>query len=389
MFNKKIKKLIMILTISAAAVCMSACSVNVNIDTNKENEESSRRSNKDNDRDDEEEIESEDEIEENNDEAEENNEPEIKDPVVDEAEDNEESEDVSDDTEEGISSSFSYKDLKGVEFSFSSGAGGWATYLTIDKDGNFSGMYHDSDMGDTGEGYPNGTVYQCRFEGQFGTLEKVNDYTYKTSIESLEYLDDIGTEEIADEMKFIYTDVYGLEDANDILFYMPGVKVSELPQDYQDWVYWELYDYESGETADKLPFYGMYNEAQKEGFSSYDEAENFKKNFEFYKQYIEDMEKDLSEGHYPQQPMNVKSYEIYKAWDEQLNSLWSVLTDVLDEDEMEKLREEQRQWIKEKEASVEKAGKEFEGGSMQPLVENEEASRMTKERIFELMKYLE
>lgn len=53
---------------------------------------------------------------------------------------------------------FSYKDLKGLTFAFSSGAGAWGTVLTVLEDGSFEGNYHDTNMGDTGEEYPNGSV---------------------------------------------------------------------------------------------------------------------------------------------------------------------------------------------------------------------------------------
>ena len=46
-----------------------------------------------------------------------------------------------------------FADLAEYQFEFCSGAGGWATDFTIDSDGHFSGEYHDSDMGVTGDGY--------------------------------------------------------------------------------------------------------------------------------------------------------------------------------------------------------------------------------------------
>ena len=58
-----------------------------------------------------------------------------------------------------------FADLAEYQFEFCSGAGGWATDFTIDSDGHFSGEYHDSDMGVTGDGYENGTVYISVFDG--------------------------------------------------------------------------------------------------------------------------------------------------------------------------------------------------------------------------------
>ena len=76
---------------------------------------------------------------------------------------------------------FSYKDLKGLTFAFSSGAGAWGTILTIQEDGSFEGNYHDANMGDIGEGYPNGSVYICEFSGKFTEPKKENNFTYSAS----------------------------------------------------------------------------------------------------------------------------------------------------------------------------------------------------------------
>lgn len=72
-----------------------------------------------------------------------------------------------------------------------------------------------------------------------------------------------------------------------------------------------------------------------------------------------------------------------------LNDLWRVLKRTLDTEQMNALTDEQRAWIAEKEQSVADAGAEYEGGSMQPMVMNLRAAEMTKERVYELMEYLE
>lgn len=80
---------------------------------------------------------------------------------------------------------FSYVDLADLTFTFSSGVGGWQTTLYIRADGSFTGEYFDSDMGVTGEGYPDGTVYVCTFNGQFAPLSQIDDLTYTTTVESI------------------------------------------------------------------------------------------------------------------------------------------------------------------------------------------------------------
>lgn len=122
------------------------------------------------------------------------------------------------------------------EFYFSSGAGAWCTTLQIHGDGSFEGQYHDSDMGSHGEGYPNGTVYQSNFSGQFTTPVKVNDYTYSMQIARMDYEQETGSEEIRDGVLYSFTDAYGLEEAQDILIYLPGTPLSDLSEEFLIWM---------------------------------------------------------------------------------------------------------------------------------------------------------
>ncbi len=89
-----------------------------------------------------------------------------------------------------------------------------------------------------------------------------------------------------------------------------------------------------------------------------------------------------------QADMNVKSQELYELWDEALNYLWNELKISLSEKEFAALQDEQCLWIAEKEKSMEEAGKEFEGGSIYPLVVNSEAARLTQERVYQLYELL-
>ncbi len=53
-------------------------------------------------------------------------------------------------------------------------------------------------------------------------------------------------------------------------------------------------------------------------------------------------------------------------------------------EEMAVLTEEELRWIADKEAAVQEAGVEFEGGSMQPLIMNQKAAALTRDRVYEL-----
>ena len=53
-------------------------------------------------------------------------------------------------------------------------------------------------------------------------------------------------------------------------------------------------------------------------------------------------------------------------------------------EEFDALLIEQREWIADKEETVKEAGAEYEGGSIQPLIEYTEAAEITKKRVYEL-----
>ncbi|MCD7724718.1 MAG: hypothetical protein LUI12_04095 [Clostridiales bacterium] len=133
------------------------------------------------------------------------------------------------------------------EFHFSGGAGGWGTELFLEADGTFWGVYHDLDMGATGEEYLDGTQYISRFHGKFTEPVQKTDYIYSTAIESIE------VEYIEDGVKYIVSEPYGLSGADEILLYLYGIPALELPDGFLSWI-------SMAEVAgDTLGLYGIYN----------------------------------------------------------------------------------------------------------------------------------
>ena len=90
-------------------------------------------------------------------------------------------------------------------------------------------------MGDTGPGYPNGVMYECRFSGKFTSVEKISDYEYSMRIEYLNAEGLEGEEKIVDGVKIITSAPYGFDDADEFLLYLPGRKTSDLPEQYTTW----------------------------------------------------------------------------------------------------------------------------------------------------------
>ena len=123
-------------------------------------------------------------------------------------------------------------------YSYMSGVGGWATMLKVSSDGSFTGEYHDSDMGDTGSGYPNGTEYYAKFSGKFKDIRKVNDKKYQITLDGdLKYDNRTGTTKIKDGILYHYTDAYGFEDTDTFTVVMPGSSMNDLDSDVKKWIY--------------------------------------------------------------------------------------------------------------------------------------------------------
>lgn len=239
-----------------------------------------------------------------------------------------------------VESTIQFSELSKYQFVFSSGVGAWQTMLNINDDGTFKGYYSDSDMGDTGEGYTNGINYSSTFEGKFTTPKRVNDYTYSMSIESIKLEKEVGSEEMIDGIKYIYSEPNGLVDAKEIYIYTTQAPLKELPEGFRNWVgYMDL----SVVKDEYLPFYGLYNVETESGFSSYEinKIENTESDIiagvaEIEKQF-EKMNNRLINEDLNQSEMNNIAKDIYELWDYEINKVWGYLKDTQDKDAMDKI----------------------------------------------------
>lgn len=300
---------------------------------------------------------------------------------------------VSEDTTEDTESNSVFSEMAKYSYTFASGAGAWSTELTVNEDGSFEGSYSDADMGDTGTDYPNGIVYLCDFSGKFSTPEKVDEYTYKTTIKSMNYLNKTDGEDIVDGVKYIYSGANGLDGAKTIYFYMKGAPIDQLPKEYVNWISLSL---EDGQT--ELSCCGIYNEAEETGFYGWtkngssesnasaekEEQDGISAELAGIEKKAKRLQNQLQSGDLTQGEMNQLSAKLYKLWDDELNDIWGRL----DEDTKSELLQEERDWIKEKEKKIKEVGKEWEGGSGQPLAENQEGADLTRDRVYKLADYL-
>lgn len=148
-----------------------------------------------------------------------------------------------------------------MTYVFSSGAGAWSTELELQPDGSFTGYYHDMDMGDTGDEYPDGTMYECHFSGKFNPPQQLDDLTWTMTLESLVTGEDENAVSIEDGVRHIGSVPYGISDTESFQILLPGSDISDNP-DLQSWL--RTYVGDSDMTA--IPCYCLYNVDQKEGF---------------------------------------------------------------------------------------------------------------------------
>ncbi|HML67860.1 MAG TPA: hypothetical protein PKA81_05630 [Clostridia bacterium] len=173
---------------------------------------------------------------------------------------------VSTPTPQSPSLDFTYADLADIVFVFLGGAGAWQTEVTISSDGSFRGYYSDSDMGDNGSDYPNGTQYVCAFSGKFSSLNKISDFEYSMECESLSQEGTVNEEKIGDDgIRYITSKPYGFDDAGEFRLFLPGMTIYTLPEGFTEWV--DVPRDSSAESGGVLSFYGLYNVNGKEGFS--------------------------------------------------------------------------------------------------------------------------
>lgn len=90
----------------------------------------------------------------------------------------------------------------------------------------------------------------------------------------------------------------------------------------------------------------------------------------------------------PQVDMNMKSEELRQLWDAALTMVLDKAKNALSEAEWKALTEAQYAWTAATETAVAAAGKDWEGGSMYPLVVNMEAARLTEARVYEIYEML-
>ena len=154
----------------------------------------------------------------------------------------------------------------GAKYVFSSGVGGWSNEISVGAGGEFEGYFHDTDMGDGGDGYPNGTMYERRYRGRLEPVGRVDDNTYEFRAALMEADGELGDERIEGGVRIIIAPAFGLELGDALVFYAEGSETDYMPLAFSDWMCmpngWE-------EIPPELPFRALYNATQGFGFGAY------------------------------------------------------------------------------------------------------------------------
>ena len=154
-------------------------------------------------------------------------------------------------------------EIEEMAFSYSSGAGGWSTNLLFGDDGSFTGNYHDSEMGESGEEYPNGTIYSCSFSGHISPVEQVDDNCWKVKVDQLKCEE--ASETIKDDIRYVPSDPHGISEGDEMLLYSPGTPVSVLSDDMKFWAHVNTQEDPQAELTDWF----LMSEKNDSGFVGY------------------------------------------------------------------------------------------------------------------------
>ena len=158
-----------------------------------------------------------------------------------------------------------FEQLEGMNWTFSSGAGAWSTDLRIWIDGSFNGEYHDSEMGDAAEEYPNGTVYYASFIGEMSFGEQIDEYSWEIRIDNLRQDETPGQEMIEDDVRYVVCEPYGISEGDVMRLYKPGTPVTEIPEEMRFWAHLP----DSEDSSVKLEDWFLCSDKNDSGFVGY------------------------------------------------------------------------------------------------------------------------
>lgn len=151
-----------------------------------------------------------------------------------------------------------------LELVFSSGVGAWGTVIELSSDGSFTGVYQDANAGMYGNGYMS-TNYISVFTGWFGEIERIDEDTYSMKLLDINYEYEENEEWIEDNIKYIASEPYGLEEGKNFFLYSPEKHIQDLSDDFLSW---GMIMRNDSDPEQKLLHWALHNEKTDYGFYS-------------------------------------------------------------------------------------------------------------------------
>ena len=113
-----------------------------------------------------------------------------------------------------------------MQWIHTSGAGGWATEMTLDANGFFYGYFHDSEAD---------RVYESSFSGLFTDVRKRDAYSYTMKLSGFHVFGTMGEAQARNGALYITQEPAGLEKGAEYVLYLPGTPMNKLSQEERIW----------------------------------------------------------------------------------------------------------------------------------------------------------
>lgn len=277
---------------------------------------------------------------------------------------------------------FAWKDVEGLCFQCSGLNGDYPTWFYVSSNGSFSGGYKELYLENTGEDYPDGTIYLCNFDGKFVEPKKINAYTYSLEVSTMTYEEHIGSHIKKDDLYYYYVWPAGLYDLEELVLYTPGAPLRELPVAFLESVGYQALSLEKDAT---LPFYAIYNVKEEKGFCSFYLMEEVWEVISDADGFELEYRDKLASDTVTVEECSEYSKAIWEQWELALDSLMHTLNMQLDGKEIVILNEQNEEWITARAKEVEEyISTSYANDPLESMYTNLKMAEITRERVYEL-----
>ena len=119
--------------------------------------------------------------------------------------------------------------------------------------------------------------------------------------------------------------------------------------------------------------------------NTYNQRMAIKNNYLSRAEGIEQYSRNYLDTATSQSSINIESGNVFTKWDVLLNDVYKYLKTIMTKSDFKKLEQEELNWIRQKEAAIEAAAKDWQGGSGEPMARNMTGIDYTKDRCYYLI----